>query len=57
MFTSNADKWAMARADIADMARGGDADGIRNELYADWTDDEFKQLWLEMGQDMSEIGL
>lgn len=57
MFTSNATKWKMARPDIASMAMGGNADGVRQELYPNWTDDEFKQLWMEMGQDMSEIGL
>lgn len=54
-FTSNPRKWSMARNDIASMAMGGDGDGIRDQYYSGWTDDEFRQLWTEMGQDPSEL--
>lgn len=54
--TSDPKRWMIVRDDIADMAQGGTAGDVRQYYYPDWSDDEFKQLWVEMGQDASEIG-
>ena len=54
-FTSNPRQWNMARNDIANMAMGGDADGVREQFYSGWTNEDFKALWVGMGQDLDDL--
>lgn len=36
--------------DIVDMAKGGNAGGVRVKYYPDWTDDDFRDLLDELGE-------
>ena len=41
--------------DVLAMAKGGNPDGIRQSHYQGWTNDDFKKLWVAVGEDPDEI--
>jgi len=50
------DSWGMeASGCVLDMARGGDGYGVRDQYYPDWTDQDFADLWIAMGEDPDAI--
>lgn len=36
--------------EIRNMAKGGNADGVREEYYENWTDNNFKKLLEDLGE-------
>lgn len=48
-YKMNPQAWRMAKLDYEDMAEGGDGDGIRNEYYPGWRDEDFALVIARLG--------
>lgn len=48
-YKMNETAWQMAKIDFEDMADGGDADGIRNEYYPGWRNEDFLEVLARLG--------
>lgn len=46
--------YATTENDFRKMARGDDPEGIRQDHYPDWTDDNFKLLCKKLGIDVDD---
>lgn len=48
-YLMNKRSWEFAKLDFEDMADGGDGEGIRNEYYPDWRDEDFQIVLARLG--------
>lgn len=48
-FKTNSFAWRQAEMEFEEMAEGGDAYGVRQEYYRNWSDDDFRAVLDAMG--------
>ena len=48
-YKGNPQIWSMAHNEFEDMAAGGDAEGIRDQFYPGWRDEDFQEVLSALG--------